>query len=65
MHFSQMMMYFQNAMEKNNCNQEAQEELMALLNGYQEMVCVKVYDEGEALGSIEEVQGSNLFKTVI
>ena len=60
-----MMMYFNDALEENNCNQEAQAELMTMIGGLKESVCVKVCEEGEALGSIAEVQSSKLFMTVI
>ena len=60
-----MMMYFNDALEENNCNQETQAEFMTLIGGYKEIVCVKVCDEGEALGSIAEVRSSKLFAGVI
>ena len=63
-HFAEMMKLFKIALEENNVSEENSNELMSVLNPFEDRVCVKV-EEAENLCSIEKALESEIFKQLM
>jgi len=59
-----MMKLFKIALEENNVSEENSNELMSVLNPFEDRVCVKV-EEAENLCSIEKALESEIFKQLM